>query len=65
MNEQDKQWWETFRLTESNTISGEEHTKISELHAIYFNHTYYKPCGCNAKKIQRWIDDLNKLYFGN
>lgn len=65
MNEQDKIWWEQFREGSGSTITSEEHKKISELHAAYFNHKYYKPCGCNPKTIQSWINELNELYLGN
>jgi hypothetical protein len=65
MNQEDKLWWTGFRQSTANVVSKQEFNKICELHAQYFNHELYKPCTCNSKKVQRWIDDLNKLYFGN
>lgn len=63
MNEQDKVWWEAFREQESTTISNEELVEISRMHSVYFNHKYHKPCGCNGRKVQQWINDLNKFYL--
>lgn len=65
MNENDKKWWEAFRESASNTLTNEEVEKISELHAEYFLHKYHRPCGCNPRKIQSWINELNELYLGN
>lgn len=65
MNENDKKKWTLFRESTSNVISKEEFEIVCEFHAKYFEHEYQKPCTCNTKKIQRWIDELNQLYFGN
>lgn len=58
----DIKWWREFRAKNSNTISGSEVKKISELHAKYFNHKYQKLCTCNPKQAQSYINDLNELY---
>lgn len=63
MNEQDKVWWEGFRESTKDVLSADEFTKICELHAAYMNHKFYKPCTCNPKTIQAWINDLNKIYL--
>lgn len=65
MNENDKKTWARFRESTSNVISKEEYHMVCELHAKYMNHEFHKPCTCNSKKIQRWINDLNKLYLGD
>jgi len=65
MNQEDKKWWTAFRQSTSNVVSKEEYGKICELHAKYMNHEFHKPCTCNSKKLQRWINDLNALYLGN
>lgn len=63
MNEEHRQWWEAFRQSEKSYLTGEEFTKVCELHAEYMNHKYYKPCTCSPKTIQKWINDLNKIYL--
>ena len=62
MDEEDKKLWKKFRSVKKNTVTHEELVMISELHALYFKHTYYKPCTCNPKEVKRWIQDLNDIY---
>ena len=62
MDRTDRKKWTEFRKNKSNTIQGSEVTLISELHAKYFNHKYYRLCTCNPKKAQLWISELNDLY---
>jgi hypothetical protein len=62
MDSKDRKRWAKFRKNESNTITGAEVTLISELHAKYFNHKYWRLCTCNPKKAQLWISQLNDLY---
>jgi|TARA_R110000823_G_scaffold232204_1_gene358706 hypothetical protein len=62
MNETDMERWRNFRLTDGQTLSQKEFVLICELHALYFNHSYYKPCTCSPKTVVRWIKNLNDLY---
>jgi len=55
--------WEKFRLdSNNNTISAEEFTLVCELHSKYYKHTFYKPCTCSPKTINKWIKDLNIIW---
>jgi len=59
--------WTAFRNNQSpNRISKDELELISRLHAKYMNHRYEYVGGCNCKgtikKVQGWINDLNKIY---
>lgn len=65
MNPEDKKLWTKFRQSTSNVVSKDEYIMICEMHAKYMDHEFYKPCTCNSKKLQRWINDLNELYLGN
>ena len=63
MTREDYLNWEAFRQEKKNTITSEEYEMVSRLHSKYFNHRYYKPCTCNPKTIQEWIENLNDLYL--
>jgi hypothetical protein len=58
----DHLWWQMFRAKNLNTLTNDEYTKISELHAKYFKHPMNRPCTCSPKGIQRYITDLNKIF---
>jgi len=62
MEELDKRDWEKFRSKNTDRVSKVEVELISELHAKYYNHKYNVPCSCSPKTLQKWIDDLNKVY---
>lgn len=62
MTKKDYKYWTEFRKNKSNKISKEEFKTIAEMHARLKKHAYYLPCTCNPKGIQRFIDDLNKIY---
>ena len=62
MNITDWNWWLEFRNTESTIITNDEYIKICLLHSIYFEHKFKKPCKCNPKRIQKYIDDLNEFW---
>jgi len=62
MEELDKKDWEQFRAKNSDRVSRVEVEMISMLHAKYFNHKYEVPCSCSPKTLQKWVDDLNKIY---
>lgn len=65
MNEQDQIWWAEFRESTKNYLTQAELQKIAEMHAHYKRHKFAKPCTCNPKKIQSWINDLNEIYIGD
>lgn len=65
MNEQDQIWWAEFRESTKNYVTKDELQKIAEMHAHYKRHKFAKPCTCNPKKIQSWINDLNEIYLGD
>jgi len=58
----DKKDWDQFRSKNTVRVSREEIEMIAELHSKYFNHKYTVPCSCSPKTLQKWIDDLNKIY---
>lgn len=62
MEEIDKLDWDKFRLKNSDRVSRQEVELISALHAKYMNHKYKVPCSCSPKTLQKWVDDLNKIY---
>lgn len=62
MDKIDKKDWEKFRTNTKNVLSKKEFTMVCELHAKYFNHTFYKPCTCSPKTIKSWIAQLNDIY---
>lgn len=64
----DKTDWEAFRnKTDSKVITKDELQLISRLHAKYLKHKYNYVGGCNCsgtiKKVQSWINDINKVYL--
>jgi len=63
MTREDYLNWEAFRKDPKNSITSEEYEMVSRLHAKYYNHQYYKPCTCNPRTIQSWIDNLNELFL--
>jgi len=62
MTDKDYKYWTKFKANKSNKISKEEFKTIAEMHARLKGHSFYLPCTCNPKGIQRFINDLNKLY---
>ena len=65
MDKIDQKDWQKFRSSQKNVLSKEEFTMVCELHAKYFNHTFYKPCTCSPKTIKSWIAQLNDIYEQN
>jgi|TARA_R100001460_G_scaffold105183_4_gene151515 hypothetical protein len=61
-NKKDYGKWKKFRMVKNNVISRDELEMVSELHAKYHRHTFYIPCTCSPKTINRWIKDLNIIY---
>ena len=51
--------WRTFRKSKKTSITHEELEMISDFHAKYFSHKFYKPCTCSPKTINK---DLNEIW---
>jgi hypothetical protein len=62
MEELDRKDWYQFRSKNTTRVSRQEIKMIAELHSKYFNHKYKVPCSCSPKDLQKWVDDLNKIY---
>jgi hypothetical protein len=62
MTDKDYKFWTEFRGNTSTRITYDELKRIAQMHADYYKHTFFIPCSCNKKKIQRFIDDINKVY---
>ena len=62
LNKKDYKYWSKFRSSNKDRISGTELKELSTIHSNLFNHKYFLPCTCNPKGIQRFIDDINKVY---
>lgn len=54
--------WTQFRMGKNDVISPAEFNLVCDLHSRYHNHTFYKPCTCNPREINRWISDLNVIW---
>jgi len=54
--------WAEFRLGNKQHISAIEFELVCKLHSKYYKHSFYKPCTCSPKTINRWIKDLNIIW---
>ena len=54
--------WERFRMGANDVISDTEFTLVCDLHSKYYKHSFYKPCTCNPKTVNKWIADLNLVW---
>ena len=54
--------WSIFRQGTKDVISATEFDLVCDLHAKYHKHSFYKPCTCNPKIINKWIADLNVIW---
>ena len=54
--------WAYFRMGQNDVISSTEFDLVCNLHSEYYKHSFYKPCTCNPKVINRWIKDLNIVW---
>jgi len=54
--------WTQFRMVDNSVISRKELEMVSYLHSLYYKHSYYIPCTCSPKTINRWIKDLNIVW---
>lgn len=62
MSKEDYKDWTYFRNNSSDTIRKEEFEMVCQLHAKYYKHSYYKPCTCSPRTINKWIAMLNDTY---
>ncbi len=62
LNNKDYKYWTKFRSSTKDRITGTELKRISSIHSEVFEHKYFLPCTCNPKGIQRFINDINKVY---
>lgn len=62
MNDADYQDWTKFRSNTSSKLRKGEYELICQLHAKYYKHSYYKPCTCSPRTINKWIAQLNDIY---
>tara|TARA_R110000772_G_scaffold257940_2_gene374955 strand:- start:1470 stop:1688 length:219 start_codon:yes stop_codon:yes gene_type:complete len=61
-DEADYKDWEKFRMGKNDVISAAEFTLVCDLHSKYYKHSFYKPCTCSPKTINKWIKDLNIIW---
>jgi len=54
--------WELFRQGTKDVISSIEFQLVCNLHSKYYKHSFYKPCTCSPKTINKWINDLNIIW---
>ncbi len=62
MSKEDYQSWTEFRTNTSDTIRKEEFEMVCQFHAKYYKHSFYKPCTCSPRTINKWIAMLNDTY---
>jgi hypothetical protein len=60
--ETDFKLWTVFRMGTKQHISAKEFELVCKLHAKYYKHSFYKPCTCSPKTVNRWIKDLNVIW---
>lgn len=61
-NSADYEQWTQFRMVDNSVITKKELEMVSYLHSQYYKHSYYIPCTCSPKTINRWIKDLNIVW---
>jgi len=54
--------WTAFRMGKKLYLSPKEFELVCDLHSRYYKHSYYKPCTCSPKTINKWIKDLNIIW---
>jgi len=58
----DRKDWQKFRMGTKHHLSAEEFQMVCELHSKYYKHSFYKPCTCSPKTVNKWIKDLNIIW---
>jgi hypothetical protein len=61
-NKDDRKKWKKFRMGKKSVISRAEYELVCQLHSAYYKHKLYYPCTCKPKEINKWIQDLNKVW---
>ena len=61
-NKKDYAKWKVFRQGTKDVISAAEFELVCQLHARYYNHSYYRLCTCDPKGVNKWIKDLNTIW---
>ena len=61
-NKYDRSKWKKFRMGKKSVISRPEFELGCQLHAKYYEHKLHYPCTCNPKEINKYIQDLNKIW---
>ena len=56
-------WWKKFKKNYDGVrLSDSDFNVLCNLHAVYFNHSFYKPCSCNGgKTIKQWAKELDEI----
>jgi hypothetical protein len=54
--------WTVFRMDTKQYLSADEFEMVCKLHSKYYKHSFYKPCTCSPKTVNRWIKDLNVIW---
>jgi len=54
--------WSKFRVGKKQYLSRGEFDMVSFLHSKYYKHSFYLPCTCSPKTINKWITDLNTIW---
>ena len=54
--------WTVFRMGKKLYLSPKEFELVCNLHSLYYKHSFYKPCTCSPKTINKWIKDLNIIW---
>jgi len=61
-NKYDRSKWKKFRMGKKSVISRQEFELVCQLHAKYYEHKLHYPCTCSPKEINKYIQDLNKIW---
>lgn len=62
MNIEDRDAWVDFKANVTTKLTKSQYKLLCTLHARYYNHKYYEPCGCRPKEIVMWIKDIDNIY---
>jgi hypothetical protein len=62
MSKEDRARWTEFRSNTSSKLRKGEYDMICELHAKYYKHSFYKPCTCSPRTVNKWVAQLNDIY---
>lgn len=60
---EDKDIWIDFKANVTSKLTPKYRTILCTLHAKYYKHKFYEPCGCSPKIYRMWIADIDRLYI--